>query len=102
MRTITAVIILTGALSLALGGPSLARDITLHQTTAEAMKAACATAGGRFSQDPRGYGCGTDCHGGPGTDCTVHCAAGQKCDAQVIGARRPHNVAEALTKPARH
>lgn len=104
MRTITALIVPAGALalSLALGAPSLGRDLTLPKTTAEQLKTACAKAGGKFSQGPDSYGCGTDCQGGPGTDCIVHCVAERKCDAQVIGARRPRSVAEALTKPARH
>jgi hypothetical protein len=100
LRHLTALLVLAGAL--ALGGAAHGRDLTLPKTTPEAHKSACAKAGGRFSQDARGYDCGTDCHGGPGTDCIVHCAAGQKCTAQVIGGRRPHSVAEALTKPARH
>ena len=38
----------------------------------------------------------------PKTDCTVYCPIDQKCTAQVIGARRPRSVAEALTKPEPH
>jgi hypothetical protein len=95
-----ALLILTG--SLALSGASLARDITLPKTTAEELKGTCDKAGGKFSQDHNGYGCGTNCQGGPGTDCIVFCKTDRKCVAQVIGARRPHSVAEALTKPARH
>jgi hypothetical protein len=100
LRHPTALLVLIGAL--ALSGAALARDLTLPKTSAEALKSACDKAGGRFSQDARGYDCGSDCHGGPGTDCIVHCAAGQKCTAQVIGGRRPQSVAAALTKPARH
>jgi hypothetical protein len=99
VRTITALIVLAGIV--ALGTPSLARDLTLPKTTADQLKAACAKAGGKFSQDARGYGCGTDCNGGPSTDCIVHCVANERCTAQVIGARRPRSVAEALTKPKR-
>ena len=97
MRHFTALFVLTGVL--ALSGAALARDVTLPKTSAEGLKSACDKAGGKFSQGAKDYGCGTDCHGGPGTDCTVHCAAEQKCTAQVIGARRPRSVAEALTKP---
>ena len=112
MRHVTALLIPPGALlpalalalalSFALGGPSFARDITLHKTSADEMKAACTKAGGRFSQGPHSYDCGTDCKGGPGTDCIVHCTDDQKCTAQVLGGRRPRSVAEALTKPTRH
>jgi hypothetical protein len=100
VRHLTALLVLTGAL--ALNGAALASDLTLPKTNAEALKSACDKAGGKFSQDAKGYGCGTDCQGGSGTDCTVYCEAGQKCTAQVIGARRPRSVAEALTKPEGH
>jgi hypothetical protein len=95
-----ALLVLTGAL--ALSGAAVAKDLTLPKTSADAIKSACDKAGGKFSQDDRGYGCGTDCHDGPGTDCIVYCPTGEKCTAQVIGGRRPHNVAAALTKPERH
>jgi hypothetical protein len=104
LRHPTALLVLIGALALQsamFAGAARARDITLPKTTPEALRAACDKAGGKFSQGARGYGCGTDCAGGPGTDCTVYCPTGEKCTAQVIGARRPHSVAEALTKPAR-
>lgn len=98
MRHLTALLVLTGVL--ALSGAAHGRDLTLPKTSAEALKSACDKAGGKFSQDAKGYGCGTNCLGGPGTDCIVHCEAEQKCTAQVIGARHPKSVAEALTKPA--
>ena len=100
MRHLTAFLVLAAAL--ALSGAALARDLTFPKTTAEQLKSACDKAGGKFSQSAKDYGCGTDCKGGPGTDCTVFCPADQKCTAQVIGARRPRSVAEALTKPERH
>ena len=99
MRHFTALLVLTGAL--ALNGAALATDVTLPKTGADDLKATCEKAGGKFSQDPHGYGCGTDCKGGPGTDCTVFCPTDRKCTAQVIGGRRPHSVAEALKKPER-
>ncbi len=101
MRHLATRLILTGLIvtgALALGGAAQARDMKLPKTSADALKAACATAGGKFSTGTRGYGCGTDCKGGPGTDCIVHCVDGKKCIAQVIGGRRPHTVAQALTK----
>jgi hypothetical protein len=104
VRTITALLVLTGALvlSLALSGAAPARDMTLPKTTAEQLQAACDKAGGKFSAGDRNYGCGTDCAGKPGTDCIVHCEADRKCTAQVIGGRRPRSVAEALSKPQPH
>ena len=90
-------LILTGIL--ALNGVASAAEVTLPKTSVDDLKNACAKAGGKFSQDAKGYDCGTNCQGGPSTDCTVHCTADQKCTAQVIGARRPRSVAEALTKP---
>jgi len=100
VRYSTAQFVLIGAL--AVSGPSLAKDITLHKTSAEELKSTCDKVGGSFSQGPKRYGCGTNCHGGPGTDCIVSCAPDHKCVAQVIGGRRPHTVADALTKPGRH
>jgi len=98
MRTFTALFVLSTALALT-AAPSLARDITLPKTTTEQLKAACDKAGGRFSQDAKIYGCGTDCQGKPGTDCTVTCSTDQKCTAQVVGARHPRSVADTLVKP---
>jgi hypothetical protein len=100
VRLVITLPILIGAL--ALSSPSQARDITLHKMSVEQIKSACEKAGGSFSQDKGGYGCGTNCLGGPGTDCIVNCKTDQKCVAQVIGGRRPHNVVEALRKPERH
>jgi hypothetical protein len=97
VRHFFSILILTSALTC--GGMAFAAEVTLPKTTADQLKDACTKAGGRFSQDASGYDCGTNCQGGPSTDCTVHCAADQKCTAQVIGARRPRSVAEALTKP---
>ena len=97
MRHLFSLLILTGAL--ACGGAALAAEVTLPKTSVDQLKDACTKAGGRFSQDAKGYDCGTNCQGGPSTDCTVHCTADQKCTAQVIGARRPRSIAEALTKP---
>jgi hypothetical protein len=97
VRHLISLIILGGAL--ACSGAALAGDVTLPKTSADQLKDACTKAGGKFSQDAKGYDCGTNCQGGPSTDCIVHCTADQKCTAQVIGARRPRSVAEALTKP---
>jgi hypothetical protein len=100
VRNSTALFVLIA--TLAVGGSALARDITLHKTSAEELKTTCDKAGGRFSQGPKRYGCGTNCHGGPGTDCIVSCGPDEQCVAQVIGGRRPRSVAAALTKPGRH
>jgi hypothetical protein len=82
-------------------GPVLARDISFPKQTAAQIQQACESAGGKLSQDAHGYGCGTDCHGGPGTDCTVYCREGERCTAQVIAGRRPHNILDALKAPER-
>ncbi len=99
MRNVITLLIVTGAL--ALSGAALARDITLPKTEADALKSACEKAGGKFTQDAKGYGCGTNCQGAAGTDCIVHCEAGQRCTAQVVGARHPRSIAETLSKPKR-
>jgi len=100
VRHLISLLILTGAF--AHSGTALAEETTLPRTNAEQLQSACTKAGGKFSQDAKGIECGTNCQGGPGTDCTVYCPTDQKCTAQVIGARRPRSVAEALTKPERH
>jgi hypothetical protein len=99
VRQLRVLLILIGVLGLS--SPSLARDITLRKHSADEIKSACDKAGGKFSQDDRGYGCGTDCQGKPGTDCTVFCQAEKRCVVQVIGGRRPRHVLDALKKPTR-
>jgi len=99
VRHLIFLLILTGAF--AHSRTALAEEFTLPKTNLEQLKSACNGAGGKFSQDAKGIECGTNCQGGPGTDCTVYCPTDQKCTAQVIGARRPRSVAEALTKPER-
>jgi len=98
VRNLTAPLILV----LALAGPATARDIYLHKHTVAEIKSDCDKVGGQFSQDPSGYGCGTDCHGKTGTACTVFCPADHRCVAQVIGGRRPRHVEDALEVSARH
>jgi hypothetical protein len=92
------VVILVGIISTGLVNPSPAREIHLQKRSIEDIKSVCAKVGGEFSQDSRGYGCGTNCKGGPGTACIVYCPTGQRCIAQVIGARRPTSVQNALEK----
>jgi hypothetical protein len=85
---------------LGLCGPSWARDVSLHKHSADELKSVCAKVGGSFSQGGGVYGCGTNCNGGPGTDCMVNCDASQTCTAQVIGHRRPTTLQNALQAPA--
>lgn len=80
---------------------SSARDISLHKHSVDELKSVCSKVGGSFSQDSNGYACGTNCHGGPGTDCVVDCKNDQNCVAQVIGARRPSTIAGALQAPTK-
>lgn len=83
-------------------GPSLAAEVNLHKHSVEEVKSACEKSGGSFSQESRGYGCGTDCKGAAGTDCTVFCDAHQMCTAQVTGSRKPRTIADALQAKGRH
>ena len=99
MRNLIVRLIVVGAFGFS--GASLASDIYLSKHTAAELKSICDKAGGKFSQDASGYGCGTDCHGQPGTACDVFCKSGEKCVAQVIGGRRPHRVEDALQVPKR-
>lgn len=83
--------------------PSAAAEVNLQKTSAEGLKAVCEKSGGSFSQDGSGYGCGTDCHGGKGTDCIVFCpTSAKRCTAQVDGARRPKTLEQALTPISKH
>ena len=94
MRTLTALLALSGAL--VLGGAALATDIRLPKTGADDLQKICTNVGGSFSPGTDRYGCGTDCKGGKGTDCLVTCAPDKPCTAQVIGAKRPRTIEQAL------
>jgi hypothetical protein len=99
MRHLTILFILAGALAaglLASATPALAIDTKLAKATVDEVKAVCEKVGGRFSQDAKGYGCGTNCHGGAGTACIVNCREGERCVAQMTRGRRPHNLESAL------
>jgi hypothetical protein len=83
-------------------GPSFAIDVSVGKHSIEEIKAVCEKMGGRFSQGAAHYDCGTNCHGGPGTDCIVGCnTADQSCIAQVSGGRRATTLQNALQAPAR-
>ena len=74
-----------------------AAEVNLKKMSSDDLKAVCEKAGGSFSTDNSGYGCGTDCKGASGTDCTLFCSAsGKSCTAQVIGSRRPKTAELAL------
>jgi L-aminopeptidase/D-esterase-like protein len=76
---------------------AMAAESNLRAYSADELKATCEKAGTSFSQGSSGYGCGTDCKGGKGTDCTVFCPTNPKrCTAQVMGSRRPKTAEEAL------
>jgi hypothetical protein len=74
-----------------------AAEVSLQKSSADELKAVCQKVGGSFSTDNSGYGCGTNCNGASGTDCTVFCpTSGKRCTAQVTGARRPKTAELAL------
>jgi hypothetical protein len=100
VRNLFASLILIG--NLVAAAPSFAVDVNLHKHGADDIKGVCGEAGGSFSQGADSYGCGTDCHGKPGTTCTVFCKVDQNCVAQVLGGRRPRTVLDALKIPDRH
>jgi hypothetical protein len=91
---ISILLILLGAV--ALGRPCLAVEASMGKHSVEELKGVCEKAGGSFSQDAGGYGCGTNCKGGPGTDCTVACKTDQPCYAQTMGRKRPASMLNAL------
>jgi len=83
-------------------GSSMASETTMRKSSAEELKSVCAKAGGSFSQDAGGYGCGTNCQGKPGTDCVLACKNDQKtCFAQVPGRARPTSPLNALVRSPR-
>jgi hypothetical protein len=96
ISTLTLALVIAGFVGIS--APAQARALSMHKHSAEELQKICTKVGGRFSQGPKRYGCGTDCNGGTGTDCIVSCDADQKCEAQVIGARRPHTLESALRK----
>src|SRR3954464_3694898 len=77
--------------------PAVASEVSFQKSAPDDLKAVCQKVGGSFSTDNSGYGCGTDCKGASGTDCTVFCSAtGKPCPAQVAGAPRPKTAEQAL------
>ena len=94
MRSLVIPLILIGIVGAS--APSFAAEVSIGKHAAEEVKSVCDKVGGKFSQDATGHYCGTDCHGGPGTDCIVGCKTGQACIAQVIGSRRPTTLVKAL------
>jgi hypothetical protein len=98
VRSLTIPLILIGIF--AVSGSVLANEVSMSKHTAEELKTVCDKVGGKFSQDASGYDCGTNCHGGPGTDCVVGCKTDQPCFAQVIGSKRPASLVNALQTPA--
>ena len=98
MRSLAASSILIGIFGFTVS--SFARDVSIGKHSAEEVKTVCDKVGGKFSQDATGHYCGTNCHGGPGTDCVVGCKIGQTCIAQVIGSRRPTTLVNALQAPS--
>lgn len=99
MRNLAVLLILIVTLGLSV--PSFASEVSIRKHAAAEVKSICDKVGGKFSQDATGYYCGTNCHGGPGTDCYVGCKTDQPCIAQVIGSRRPTTLLNALQVPAR-
>jgi hypothetical protein len=98
MRSLAVPFLLLGIFGLSVS--SFARDVSIGKHSAEEVKNVCDKVGGKFSQDATGHYCGTNCHGGPGTDCVVGCKTGQTCIAQVIGSRRSTTLMNALEAPS--
>lgn len=89
--------VVLGISLVSLAWPSNASEVNLRKSSAEQLKTICQKAGGSFSQSANAYSCGTDCSGGPGTDCVVFCPEDAKhCTAQVGGALRPKTPEQAL------
>lgn len=99
MRTISLILATTFSLS---AGASLASETTMRKISADELKSVCDKAGGSFSQDAVGYGCGTNCQGKSGTDCVLACKNNDKnCFAQVPGRARPTSPLNAVVRSPR-
>ena len=96
MRSVAVPLILIGALA---STSRLTLEMYPSVSTPPRRSKASARKSAGDSQDATGHYCSTDCHGGPGTDCVVGCKTGLPCVAQVIGSRRPTNLANALQAP---
>jgi hypothetical protein len=96
MRTLIVLLILAATFDLSIGS-SVASETTMRKSPAEELKSVCDKAGGSFSQDAGGYGCGTNCEGKPGTDCVLACKNNEKnCFAQVPDRARPTSPLNAV------
>jgi len=101
VRNLAVPLALIGALGLSVG-PSLAQGVSMHKHSVEELKNVCDKAGGSFSQDAGGYGCGTNCQGKPGTDCVVACIKWSRLHiAQFPGRGRPTSLLNALVRSPR-
>ena len=88
MRNLLVSIIALGVLALGVD-PSPAKQVAMHNHTSDEIQKACTNAGGEFTQDPGGYGCSTNCHGGHGSQCVVGCKSDHTCTGQVPGRSGP-------------
>src|SRR5262249_60571432 len=94
-------VVLIGGFGLSFGS-ALASETTMHKYTAEELKSVCEKAGGSFSQDGGGYGCGTNCQGKPGTDFILSCKKNEKkCFVLVPGPTRTTSHPNALIRSPR-
>ena len=101
MRYSTIPIIFAAILGFSVGS-SMASETTMRKSSVEELKSVCDKAGGSFSQDAGGYGCGSNCQGKPGTDCVLNCKNNEKsCFAQVPGRTRPTSPLNALVRSPR-
>ena len=83
-------------------GSSMASETTMRKSSVEELKSVCDKAGGSFSQDAAGYGCGSNCQGKPGTDCVLNCKNNEKsCFAQVPGLFAPNKPFECTVRSPR-
>ncbi len=96
MLSLRFALLVTAIFSLGASYPASGAEVRLQKQSPDQLKSVCQKVGGSFSQDSSGYGCGTDCRGGSGTDCSVFCRTTGGCTAQVIGSRRPRTVEQAL------
>jgi hypothetical protein len=92
-KSVFVTMIATAMLTLACD-QTFARVVHLSGTHGkDELKAAC---GSHYNEDPSGYGCSTNCHGGAGKQGTVGCTNNGKCTGEVPLRGRPSGALGAI------
>src|SRR4051794_35235681 len=91
MRSVHAILLASGLVALS-AAPAASTEVKMGKHTSSEIKNACDKAGGTYTEDPGGYGCATNCHGGPGGACVVGCKSNHQCTGEVPLRTTPASV----------